>query len=57
MKIDHKKHPGFENAAQSIANRQGVSMDRARAILAAGARGASPAARRANPRLKRVKGY
>lgn len=51
-----KKHPGFENVARSIAQRQGVSMDRARAMLAAGTRRASPAARKANPRLNRVKG-
>ena len=31
-------------------------MERAGAIVAAGARKASPAAKRANPRLKRVKG-
>jgi hypothetical protein len=51
-----KKHPGFENVARSIARRQGVSMDRARAILAASTRRASAAAKRKNPRLKRVKG-
>lgn len=50
------KHPGFAKAAASIARRQGVPMNRARAILAAGARKASPAARRKNPRLKRVAG-
>jgi hypothetical protein len=51
-----KKPRGFEVNAALIARRQGISMDRARAILAAGARKASPAAKRANPRLKRVKG-
>ena len=51
-----RKHPGFESAADSIARRQGVSQESARAILAAGARKASPAAKRANPRLKRVSG-
>jgi hypothetical protein len=51
-----KSHPGFKAAASSIAKRQGVSKDRAGAILAAGARGASAAAKKANPRLKRVKG-
>ena len=49
-------HPGFEAAAEQIARRQGVSEDRARAILAAGTRRAGPAARKANPRLNRVKG-
>lgn len=50
------KHPGFRKAQQDIARRQSVSTDRAGAILAAGARKASPAALKANPRLKRVSG-
>lgn len=50
------KHPGFKAAAASIARKQGVSKDRAGAILAAGARKASPAAKRANPRLRNVHG-
>jgi hypothetical protein len=51
-----KAHRGFKAVQKSIAKKQGISMDRAGAILAAGARKASPAAKRANPRLKRVKG-
>jgi hypothetical protein len=51
-----KKHPGFEHVAQSMAHMHGVSMDRARAMLAAATRRAGPAARKHNPRLKRVKG-
>ena len=51
-----KKVRGFEKNAQMIAKKQGVSMERARAILAAGARKASPAAVKANPRLKKVSG-
>ena len=51
------KHPGFKSAAASIAKKQGVPMDRAKGILAAATRKASPAARKANPRLNRVKGY
>lgn len=51
-----KKVRGFEANAAAIAKRQGISKERARAILAAGARKASPAAKRKNPRLKRVKG-
>ncbi len=51
-----KKVRGFEKNAQLIAKRQGISMESARKILAAGARRASPAAKRRNPRLKRVKG-
>jgi hypothetical protein len=50
------KHPGFKKAAQGIAARQGLPMKRAQAILAAGARKASPAAKRRNPRLKKVLG-
>jgi len=50
------KHLGFENAARRIAKRQGIPLARARRILAAGARKASPAAKRRNPRLKRVRG-
>lgn len=49
-----KKHPGFQKAAASIAKKEGVSKDRAGAILAAGARKASPKAVRSNPRLKKV---
>lgn len=52
-----KSHPGFKAASASIARKQGIPMDRARAILASGARGASAKAKRSNPRLKRVKGY
>ena len=51
-----KAHPGFKAAASSIAKREGVSGKRAGAILAAATRKASPAAKKANPRLKRVKG-
>lgn len=49
-----KKGMGFEKAAKSIAQKQGISMERASAILAAGARKASPAAKKANPNLKKV---
>jgi len=51
-----KAHPGFKKAASMIAKKQGISKDRAGAILAAGARKASPAAKKANPRLMRVTG-
>lgn len=51
-----KKHPGFKAVAQKIASKMGVSKERAGAILAAQTRKASPAAKRKNPRLKRVKG-
>jgi hypothetical protein len=49
------KHPGFKSVQNKIAKKQGVSKKAAGAILAASSRGASKAAKRANPRLKRVK--
>jgi len=51
-----KAHPGFKRVAKRIAKRSGVSLERARAILAASTRRASTAAKKRNPRLKRVKG-
>jgi hypothetical protein len=49
------KHVGFKSAQRSIARKEGVSMKAAGAILASSTHKASPAAKRANPRLKRVK--
>lgn len=51
-----KAHPGFKAVQKKIAAKQGVSMKRAGAILAAGARKASKSAVKANPRLKKVSG-
>jgi len=50
-----KKGPGFKAVQAKIARKQGISKDRAGAILAASTRKASPAAKRRNPRLKKVK--
>ena len=50
------KHPGFKAVQKKIAKKQGVSMKSAGAILAASSRKASAAAKKKNPRLKRVKG-
>lgn len=47
---------GFKANQAAIARRQGISKKRAGAILASASRKASPAAKRRNPRLKRVKG-
>jgi hypothetical protein len=47
---------GFTANAKKIAAKQGLPMQNAKAILAAGARNASPAAKKANPNLKKVKG-
>lgn len=52
----NEQHRGFKAVQASIAKKEGISKDRAGAILASAARKASPAAKRANPRLKRVKG-
>lgn len=51
-----KKGMGFKAAQKQIAAKQGIPMKNAGAILAAGARKASPAAKKANPNLKKVKG-
>lgn len=51
-----KKHPGFKAVQKKIATKQGIPMERAGAILAAGARKASKQAVAKNPRLKRVTG-
>lgn len=49
------KHPGFKVVQSKIAAKEGVSKKRAGAILAASTRGASAAAKRSNPKLKKVK--
>jgi hypothetical protein len=54
--MKEKKGMGFKAAQKSIAKKQGIPMKNAGAILAAGARKASPAAKKANPNLKKVMG-
>ena len=49
-----KKHPGFQSVQNKIASKQGISKERAGAILAHSTRHASKAAKKANPRLKKV---
>lgn len=49
------KGMGFKAAQKQIARKEGVSMKAAGAILASATRKASPAAKRANPNLKKVK--
>jgi len=51
------KHPGFKRVASGIAKREGISRDRAGAILASASRNASAKAKKRNPRLRRVKGH
>jgi len=50
------KHPGFKAVQSKIAAEEGVPMKNAGAILASASRKASPAAKKKNPRLKKVKG-
>lgn len=50
-----KKHPGFK-AVQSKIAKSGVGKKAAGAILAKSTRKASPAAKKANPKLLMVKG-
>lgn len=49
------KGMGFQAAQASIAKREGIPMKNAGAILASATRKASPAAKRKNPNLKKVK--
>lgn len=49
-------HLGFKNVASSIAQRSGLPIERARAILASRTRKASAKAVKKNPRLARVLG-
>jgi hypothetical protein len=46
----------FKSVQKKIARKQGVSLENAGAILAHSSRNASAAAKRKNPKLKRVKG-
>lgn len=48
-------HPGFKAVQAKIAAKEGVSSAAAGAILASSTRNASPAAKRKNPNLKKVK--
>ena len=49
-----KKHPGFKSVQKKIEG-EGYSKKEAGAILASKSRGASSSAKKANPRLKKVK--
>lgn len=54
MATKKNAHPGFAAVQNSIAKKEGISRERAGAILAASSRKASPAAKKKNPRLKKV---
>ena len=49
-----KAHPGFKNIQNQIASKQGITAKRAAAILASRTHGASPAAKKKNPYLRKV---
>jgi hypothetical protein len=49
------KHPGFKKVQAKIAAKEGVSKESAGAILASATRNASKAAKKANPKLNKVK--
>jgi hypothetical protein len=51
-----KKHPGFKSVQNKIAKKEGVSKESAGAILASASRNASKSAKKANPKLNKVKG-
>lgn len=53
--MKNKSHPGFQAVQSSIAKKQGISSKAAGAILASATRKASAKAKKANPRLLRVK--
>jgi len=50
-----KKHPGFKAVSGMVAKKGGFTKEQANAIVASGARKASKAAKKANPRLNKVK--
>lgn len=50
-----KAHPGFDAIASRISRKEGISPDRAKAILASSTRNASAKAKADNPNLKRVR--
>jgi hypothetical protein len=50
-----KKHPGFK-AVQKKIESEGYTKEQAGAILASASRNASPAAKKANPKLNKVSG-
>ncbi len=47
---------GFKSAQNSVAKKEGVSKQAAGAIIASASRNASPASKKANPNLNKVKG-
>jgi len=54
--VDNAKRNGLQSGTEEYRKKSGVSMKSAGAILASSTRKASPAAKKANPNLKKVKG-
>ena len=54
--MKEKKGMGFKAAQTAVAHKMSIPMDRAAAVLAAGARKAGAKAIKANPNLKKVSG-
>jgi hypothetical protein len=54
MATGKNKHPGFKAVQKKIARKQGMSEERAGAMLASSTRKSSPSAKAKNPRLKKV---
>lgn len=50
------KHPGFKAVQKKMMVEQGMSKEKAGKILASATRKASPAAKKKNPRLRKVLG-
>jgi hypothetical protein len=51
-----KAHPGFKKVAAKVAKKEGLSSEAAAAIVASSSRNASAKAKKANPKLRKVRG-
>lgn len=56
LKEVYMAHPGFKKVQSQIAAKQGITAQKAGAILASRTREASPEAKKKNPYLRRVLG-
>ena len=54
--MKEKKGMGFKAAQTAVAHKMGIPMERAGAVIAAGARKAGAKSIKANPNLKKVSG-
>ena len=51
-----KAHPGFAAVVRVVSRKQGIAKKEAAAEIASASRNASPAAKKANPALDKIKG-